>query len=148
MIELFEQLREAVRGHEPLALFAIGGAILAVLACILVASGARARGRSRTRDKENAGNSDSGTRQFRDVFVSREHRFAIGIEEASGEHYLSIPVSNRLVDYDEYYRITPDEFSAFLANVATALAFAARAKAREMDDRLMFPPGSDRGAPS
>lgn len=42
---------------------------------------------------------------FIDHLVSREHRFSIGVLGATGEKYLSIPVTNPRVDYEEYYRI-------------------------------------------
>jgi hypothetical protein len=48
--------------------------------------------------------------KFKDVVVCRSERFSIGIEESSGRFYLSIPVSNGLVDYEEYYEIDREAF--------------------------------------
>jgi len=43
--------------------------------------------------------------KFKDLFFSRKNYFSVCTEEDSGDYFLSIPVSNRLVDYEEYYRI-------------------------------------------
>ena len=39
--------------------------------------------------------------KFSDVFTSRKHMFSIGVEETTGRFYVSIPVSNGMVDYEE-----------------------------------------------
>lgn len=86
--------------------------------------------------------------KFRDKLVNREHRFSIGIEEDSGKCYLSIPVSNGLVDYEEYYEINHDTFDKFQANLDQAANFAEECRRRLMDDRLIQKPGSNRGTPA
>ncbi len=43
--------------------------------------------------------------QLRDIIVRREYRFTLGVEEISGRFYVSIPVSNGMADYEEYYEI-------------------------------------------
>lgn len=78
--------------------------------------------------------------------VSREYRFSIGTVRETGEKYLSIPVSNQRVDYEEYYRIDPDMFDHICADPATALTFVERCRRREEDARLIHAPGADRGA--
>ena len=35
------------------------------------------------------------------------------MEEESGKYYLSIPVFDHLVDYEEYYELSEDEFQLF-----------------------------------
>ncbi len=85
--------------------------------------------------------------RFADCLVSREHSYSIGYDKISGHYYLSVPVTNRLVDYEEYYRLDEVEFEALKSDQAQALAFAAAARERELDDRLLLPPGSDRGIP-
>ncbi|GAB7533832.1 hypothetical protein [Burkholderia sp. 3C] len=82
---------------------------------------------------------------FVDTFVSRAGRYAIGTESPSGRRYLSIPVSNRLVDYEEHYGITDTQAQRFLAEPELARQFAHACRARLHDDRLLTPPGSDRG---
>ena len=44
--------------------------------------------------------------RFIDTKVSKEGRYSLGIEQESGEHYISIPVANPYVDYEEYYRLS------------------------------------------
>ncbi len=80
-----------------------------------------------------------------DLFVSREERFSMGIDRDSGEYYISIPVANRLVDYEEYYRISTDEFNAFTESFEKAVKMAGQCRSQSMDHRLMVQPGSDRG---
>ncbi|WP_090681008.1 hypothetical protein [Paraburkholderia phenazinium] len=83
--------------------------------------------------------------KFEDCFVSAEHRFAIGREIDSGRYYPSIPVSNRLVDYDEYYEITESDTERFRNDPGLAWQFAEKCRNRMMDDALIIKPGPDRG---
>ncbi|RSV40105.1 hypothetical protein CA234_12635 [Sphingomonas sp. ABOLE] len=83
--------------------------------------------------------------RFVDSMASREGRFALGTDMVSGQPYLSIPVSNRLADYEEYYRLTDSERVVFESDMVLAAAFAAKCRRREIDDRLILPPGADRG---
>jgi hypothetical protein len=85
--------------------------------------------------------------RFQDEHVSRDGRFSIGIDTQAGAPYLSIPVKNALIDYEEYYRLTPDEHRRFAADSAVSAAFAEECRARLHDDRLILQPGSDRGEP-
>ena len=82
---------------------------------------------------------------YRTLFVSREHRYALERDDVAGEAVLSIPVSNRLTDYEEYYRISEEELEGFMADPEAARAFAQSCGRRERDDRLVLKPGSDRG---
>ncbi|WP_044559371.1 hypothetical protein [Azospirillum sp. B4] len=83
--------------------------------------------------------------KFKDIAVNRQERYSIGVEQETGRFFLSIPVSNRLVDYEEYYEISQSEFDAFRHNLSTALPLVQRCRHRQADDRLMVTPGSDRG---
>ena len=85
--------------------------------------------------------------RWKSVFVDRARRFALGVDEASGRSFVSIPVRNRMVEYDEYYEVDADTFRRFAADPTTAHAFVDRAKRRELDHLLLFKPGSDRGLP-
>ncbi|MFC3068911.1 hypothetical protein [Phenylobacterium soli] len=85
--------------------------------------------------------------RFEDVQVSAEHFYALGRDCQTGGYYLAIPVANRLVNYDEYYSITPAQFDAFRHDPPAASEFADRCRRRELDELLIFKPGSDRGAP-
>jgi len=83
--------------------------------------------------------------KFTDTLVQREERFALGIEETTGKFYLSIPVSNGLVDYEEYYELDRAAYERYLADPKAALPFVQRCRAREEDARLIVKPGSNRG---
>lgn len=51
--------------------------------------------------------------KFEDVYFSKEDRYSIGTETDSGRHYVSMPVSNGLVDYEEYYEIDAEQYKLF-----------------------------------
>lgn len=85
--------------------------------------------------------------KFRDVLVCREQRFSLGIEETTGTPYVSIPVGNGLVDYEEYYAIEPETFERYRADPDAALPFVERCRRREEDERLIQKPGKNRGTP-
>lgn len=98
-----------------------------------------------------AGPSESaGARQsmnFEDRYVSVEHRFSLGEETVSGTYFLSFPVSNGLVDYEEYYALDDEEYQLFKADPESALPLLERCRKHEQDDRLIQKPGSNRGTP-
>ncbi|MEJ2066275.1 MAG: hypothetical protein P8X74_23855 [Reinekea sp.] len=73
--------------------------------------------------------------------------FSIGIEETSGKYYLSIPVSNQYVDYEEYYEISKEVFDSFKADMNSALNFVQQCIERKKDELLIQKPGRLRGVP-
>ncbi|MGA9223513.1 MAG: hypothetical protein WBZ57_20175 [Pseudomonas graminis] len=83
---------------------------------------------------------------FIDTYANREERFSLGIEETSGQFYVSFPVSSGLADYEEYYAIDAHMFERFQHNLASALEFVNRCRRREMDELLMQKPGWNRGS--
>ena len=85
--------------------------------------------------------------KFEKAFVSRENRYSLGVEADSGRHYMAIPVSNQMVDYMEYYKLSDEEYEAFSNDGSLALDFADSCRRREQDDRLFMQPGTDRGVP-
>jgi hypothetical protein len=85
--------------------------------------------------------------KFEKTFLSREHRYSLGVETQSGLHYVGIPVSNQLVDYVEYYKLADDEYEQFLEDQSLAVGFVESCRRREQDQRLFMQPGSDRGVP-
>ena len=85
--------------------------------------------------------------KFTDVYFSREHRYSIGIESESERHYVSIPVSNGLVDYEEYYEISAEQSDVFLADRIAAIEFVEACRQRQHDDLLILKPGTNRGTP-
>lgn len=85
---------------------------------------------------------------FVDEMVSRELRFAIGVETSTGRYYLSIPVANRMADYEEYYAIDRSAYERYRADPRSAADFVNRCRKRELDDLLILKPGRDRGVPA
>lgn len=85
---------------------------------------------------------------FNDTKINIDERFTIGIEESPGKSYVSIPVSNRMVDYDEYYQIDRASYDLYLTDLTAVLEFVKRCRNRELDELLFFKPGTDRGEPS
>ncbi|MBO9551041.1 hypothetical protein [Pseudomonas sp.] len=83
--------------------------------------------------------------RFNDTYTSRAHRFSLGIELASQQCYLSIPVSNAMVDYEEYYRIDKARYEAWLQESSAALPMVVRCRRRELDHALLMQPGAQRG---
>ncbi|MBE1548113.1 hypothetical protein GGC64_002121 [Mycobacterium sp. OAS707] len=84
---------------------------------------------------------------YNDTFFSREDRYSIGIEEDSAQPYVSIPVSNGMFDYEEYYKITSDQYQAFLNDRDAAIEFVESCRRHERDALLIEKPGSNRGTP-
>lgn len=60
---------------------------------------------------------------------------------------VSIPVRNQMVEYEEWYEVDPETFDRYTGDPTVAHEFVARARRRELDHLLLFPPGTDRGAP-
>ena len=83
--------------------------------------------------------------KFTDFKVNKVDRFSIGIEEDSGDYYVSIPVANPYVDYEEYYRISSDSFHDFSLDMATALPFVQKCREQKNDHLLIQLPGKLRG---
>jgi hypothetical protein len=83
--------------------------------------------------------------KFTNTRVNRSMRYCIGIELVSGRPYLSIPVSNRLVDYEEYYEISKEMHDDYPSNIEAINAFAEKCRNRLCDHLLFLKPGSDRG---
>ncbi|WP_194289023.1 MULTISPECIES: hypothetical protein [unclassified Nocardioides] len=56
-------------------------------------------------------------------------------------------MSNGGVDYEEHYRLTPEEYAALARDEAAGAQFADRCRRRELDERLLHRPGEQRGIP-
>jgi hypothetical protein len=85
--------------------------------------------------------------RFSDTHVFREQRFAIGSDTQTNGYFLSIPVANQMVDYEEYYRLTPDQYRQFSNDSVAGGMFADECRARKRDDVIILAPGTDRGEP-
>jgi hypothetical protein len=86
--------------------------------------------------------------RFINTYLSKQHRYWLGVESDSGSHFAAIPVSNQMVDYIESYKISEHEYETFLNNESEAIEFIESCRRREQDDRLFLQPGSDRGTPT
>ena len=86
--------------------------------------------------------------RFQDLSFSREGRYSLGLDTKTQAHFLSIPVSNGIVDYEEYYEISLQEFATFTADSAAALKFADECRRHEHDELLLQKPGWNRGDPT
>lgn len=86
--------------------------------------------------------------KFRDDYISQEHRYSIGVELESGKSYLAIPVSNGLVDYEEYYEVADADAALYRKDINAALTFVNKCRNREADDLLLIKPGANRGVPA
>ena len=84
--------------------------------------------------------------KFTRIHVNREEMFSLGVEETSGQFYVSFPVSSGFVDYEEYYAIDQPMSERFHHDLASALEFVNRCRRRELDELLMQKPGWNRGS--
>ncbi|TDZ76262.1 hypothetical protein [Mycobacteroides salmoniphilum] len=85
--------------------------------------------------------------KFEDAYFSKVDRYSIGTETDSGRPYVSIPVSNGLVDYEEYYAVNTEQYQVFLRDSAAAVSFVETCRRHEHDDLLIQKPGTNRGTP-
>ena len=86
--------------------------------------------------------------KFNDSLFSKSGSFSIGIEEESGRSYISIPVRNHLVEYEEYFEISADEYNKYLGDIESAIHLANRYRLKHEDDRLFYKPSKIRGTPT
>lgn len=83
-------------------------------------------------------------------FVSGKLRYSLGQDLHSGFFFASFPVTNGSADYQEYYKVSDEQYEEFLADPVAALAFvdACRKQDPEHDVLLLQKPGWNRGIPS
>jgi hypothetical protein len=82
---------------------------------------------------------------FKDIIISKKERFSIGLEEDSGKFYISIPVSNGLVDYEEYYEIDKSIYESYPDNLEKIIKLVDKYRKQEKDEDLFLEPGNNRG---
>jgi hypothetical protein len=85
---------------------------------------------------------------YRTVAVNREQRYALEVDDRAGRYYVSFPVSNRMVDYEEAYEVDRATFDRYYLDLDSAGEFVTRCRNRELDHLLRDQPGADRGTPS
>jgi hypothetical protein len=81
------------------------------------------------------------------VFVDRVNRFSLDVDEETSRTFVSIPVRNQYVSYEENYEVDKDTFDRYVADPTLAHEFVRRARNRKLDHLLLLKPGTDRGAP-
>jgi len=87
-------------------------------------------------------------KNFSDIHINKENRFSLGVETYSGKYFLSIPLSNKMVDYEEYYEIDKILVENYPDSINEIIKLLKRCRSRQYDDFLFYKPGSDRGIPS
>jgi len=85
--------------------------------------------------------------RFKDANFSRIGRYAIGFDTETSKYYISILCRNHMIDYDEYYEITPEEFKIFSQDIDKARDLAQRCRERQEEHRLFYQPSIIRGSP-
>lgn len=85
--------------------------------------------------------------KFDDQFVFKDDRFSVGTEVVSGVHYISIPVRNPYLEYEEYYKIDESEYRNCPGNLDVLRKIAEICRAGLNDDNLIMAPGRLRGRP-
>lgn len=83
--------------------------------------------------------------RFEDTIISRKDLFSIGFDRETGQHYVSFPVSNGMVEYEEYYFLDKDLYDSSISCFDKLIEFVSKCKDRKMDDRLIVQPGTNRG---
>lgn len=84
---------------------------------------------------------------FKDIKVYREKRFAIEKEIKTKRLFITFPVYNGLAEYTEFYEISNEELELFNQNEEKLFHFVDECKNRKHDQRLLLPPGKQRGEP-
>jgi hypothetical protein len=84
---------------------------------------------------------DRMTERFQDRFVSRDHRFSLGVDRRTGRYYLSTPISgiNRAAEWEAYFAISEDQFHRFQADPASADGFTEDCRMGRNARLLIYP---------
>ncbi|PCJ30466.1 MAG: hypothetical protein COA90_09175 [Gammaproteobacteria bacterium] len=83
--------------------------------------------------------------KFKDTFLNKEMRYSLGQELESKKFYVSIPVSNSLVDYEEYYEVNKVFHDSYPSNIDEVEIFVQSCRNQLQDSLLIVKPGRDRG---
>jgi hypothetical protein len=86
-------------------------------------------------------------KRFEATYFSSDRRYSIGNDVKTGGHYLAIPVSNGLVEYDEEYALAPGQYETFMGDRSAAMKFVEECCARQHDDQLIYAQRERRGTP-
>ena len=86
-------------------------------------------------------------KRFEPIFFSKDHRYSMGKDLKTGGHYVAIPVSNGIVEYNEQYWLKPGQWDAFVSDQSAAEKFVEECRGRQHDDQLVYVPSENRGEP-
>lgn len=75
--------------------------------------------------------------KFRDLYISREFWFVVGIELESQRYYIQISVPSGHADYDHYYEIEKSEFEKVHTDVEYLNQLAKKCKDNKNESRRM-----------
>jgi hypothetical protein len=84
---------------------------------------------------------------FVTIFLNKTERFSIDLETKFQKISVTIPVSNGLAEYEEFYEISEGELELFTNDDTLLKSFVHDCKNRKNDDRLLYKPGRLRGYP-
>ncbi len=79
--------------------------------------------------------------RFKIDFVSREHRFCLGVDRETGGYYLSTPGSgvNRAVEWEAYFSVDSEQFARFRADPSAADDFTEDCRTGRNKEILIYP---------
>ncbi|BBX06526.1 hypothetical protein [Mycolicibacterium aichiense] len=86
-------------------------------------------------------------KRYEPTYFSKEHRYSMGNDLKTGGHYLAIPVSNGLAEYNEEYFLLPGQYEEFMRDPSAALKFVEACRARQHDEQLIYVQNGKRGEP-
>lgn len=85
--------------------------------------------------------------KFSDKYVFKDEKFSVGVEETTGKYYVSFPVANSQVDYEEHYEIDRAQYDSCPENLEELRAIVHKSRTRDNDENLFKKPGGMRGSP-
>lgn len=85
--------------------------------------------------------------RFEDHVVVKQERYSIGLDRETGQFFISFPVSNGLVEYEEYYSLDEEAYRGAMTALARISDFVSECRDRKHDDILIVKPGRLRGEP-
>lgn len=77
--------------------------------------------------------------RFRDLYVSKDPRFTIGIELETQKYYISTMTYSGMADLIEYYEIEKEDFDKVFTDLDHLKKLVQKCKDHKNDSRLMHP---------
>lgn len=76
--------------------------------------------------------------KFKDTKVYSTHYFSIGIEELSNQPYISIPVSNGMIETEEYYKLDEKLYKSYEQYESDLIQLARDCFDKKNDENLIY----------